>query len=75
MLEGNGEGTADADMEEAAELEDEEEDFGQSKSWSEELRAKKRRTEGDSRRKERTEELQRVRDLGRVRQAAFDKKK
>ena len=64
-----GAGTEDAGMEEveADELDEEEE---RHKSWSEELRAKKRRTEGG-----RSEELQKVRDLGRVRQAAFDKKK
>ena len=70
VLDGDGAGTVDAGMEEAAELEEEEECL-QPKSWSEELRAKKRRTDGDKR----TEELQKVRDLGRVRQAAFDKKK
>ena len=70
VLGGDGAGTEDAGMGEleAEELEDEED---RPKSWSEELRAKKRRTDGDKR----MEELQKVRDLGRVRQAAFDKKK
>ena len=62
---GDGEAAADAGMGEAAELEEEEEEDGRKKNWKVELRAKKQRTE----------ELQQVRDLGRVRQAAFDKKK
>ena len=66
-----GAGAEDAGMDlvEADELEEEEEE--RPKSWTEELRAKKRRTDGDKRK----DELQAVRDLGRVRQAAFDKRK
>ena len=55
----DGEVVVDADMVESTELEDEEEEGAASKSWSEELRAKKRRTDGDKR----MEELQKVRDL------------
>ena len=87
--ESRGEAPSEAtDMQEARELEEDgmeeedetlwadlagedEEDRGQCKSWTEELRAKKRKTEGDRR----AEELKQVRDLGRVRRAAFDKKK
>ena len=63
---GDGEERVDQNMEEAAELEDEEDGRKpKEKNWKVEARAKKQRTE----------ELQQVRDLGRVRQAAFDKKK
>ena len=69
---GGGAEDAGMDLVETEELEGEEEEWP--KSWTEELRigAKKRRTDGD---KGRREELQAVRDLGRVRQAAFDKRK
>ena len=65
----DGAGVEDDDMWAEAEGED------SSRSWTEELRAKKRRTEGEGKGGVQAEELKQVRDLGRVRSAVFDKKK